>query len=413
MKLRNRLIALVCLILFLFIGAGLFLTTTNRKPFAVILFTADNISASNLAAARLFEGGGDARLNIEDFPNTAFARNAANDFSVPDKASSSTAIMGGERVNRGSLCMSAAGTPLSSLLEDASKAGRATGLLTTGPLTGAGAAASYSKTQSYTDTNSIGAQFMAHPAFDLVAGSGWEELVASQKNHPATTNSYVVVQSVTELEKQPFWKKVPTLLSLTQSSLSQGEFGEGNNEAPSLSDLVRIAIRNLQSNSKGYLLVIDDPMIGVAAECNDAESMFRRLIAFDRAIATARRYAGSNALILVTGRENIGGLNLNGYPFLRDKGVSVLAMNNEGYPTVCWSTGPGFAMEKSSGDKKTNSSIGAPGSVGILTQPSGFKLPNAVGTAGDVLSAGSGPGSEKLHGFIDLKEIHRIVSEAL
>ena len=412
MKLRNRLIALVCLLFFLFIGAGLFLTTTNRKPFAVILFTADNISPSNLAAARLFAGGGDARLNIEDFPNTAVARNAANDFSVPDKASASTAIMSGERVNRGSLCMNPAGAPLSSLLEDASVAGRATGLLTTGPLTGAGAAASYSKTQSYMDTNAIGAQFMAHPAFDLVAGSGWEDLVASQKNHSSTTNSYVVVKSITELEKQPFWKKVPTLLSLAPSSLSQGEFGEGNNEAPSLSDLVRIAIRNLQSNSKGYLLVIDDPMVGSAAESNDAESMFRRLIAFDRAIATARRYAGSNALILVTGRENIGGLNLNGYPFLRDKGVSVLAMNNEGYPTVCWSTGPGFAMEKSSGEKKTNNS-GSSSPVGILTQPSGFKLPNAVGTAGDVLSAGSGPGSEKLHGFIDLKEIHRIVSEAL
>ena len=114
MKLRNRLIALVCLIFFLFIGAALFLTTTNRKPFAIILFTADNISASNLAAARLFTGGGNARLNIEDFPNTAIARNAANDFSVPDKASASTAIMSGDRVNRGSLCMNPAGTPLSS-----------------------------------------------------------------------------------------------------------------------------------------------------------------------------------------------------------------------------------------------------------------------------------------------------------
>jgi alkaline phosphatase len=412
MKLRNRLIALVCLIFFLFIGAGLFLSTTNRKPFAIILFTADNISPSNLGAARLFSGGGDARLNIEDFPFTAMARNAANDFSVPDTASASTEIMAGERVNRGSLCISPAGAPLSSLLEDASTKGRATGIITTGIITGPGAAASYAKVQSSTDVKAIKGQFFAHPPFDLVAGGGFDELINTQNTNTQSTNGYAVIRSVPELEKQPFWKKVPLLLSLTPASLSQDEFTEGNLGAPSLSDIVRIAIRNLQSNSKGYLLVVDDPLIGSAAGSNDAELMFRRLIAFDRAVSTARRYAGSNALIVVTGRENIGGLNLNGYPFLRDKGVSVLAMNNEGYPTVCWSTGPGYAIEKSAKEKNSNSPKDN-SSVGILTQPSGFRLTNAVGTAGDVLSAGSGPGAENIHGFIDLKQIHRILSEAL
>ena len=159
--------------------------------------------------------------------------------------------------------------------------------------------------------------------------------------------------------------------------------------------------------------MVDDPMIGSAAESNDAELMFRRMIAFDRAIGTALRYAGSNALIVVTGRENIGGLNLNGYPFLRDKGISVLAINNEGYPTVCWATGPGYAIEKSPKEKKSNATSSNSYSLGSLSQPSGFRLTNGVGTAGDVLSAGSGPGSENIHGFIDLKQIHRTLKEAL
>jgi alkaline phosphatase len=428
MKLRNRLIALVCLIFFLSIGAGLFLTTTKRKPFAIILFTADNIVPNNLAAARIFSGGGDGRLQIEGFPFSAVARNAANDYSVPDTASASTAIAAGQRVNRGALCMNPSGAPLSSLLEDASMSGRATGLLTTGSISGPSAAACYSKTQTFADTNSIRTQFINHQPFDLVAGGASEEFIASMNdNHqnraskvreskPSDEIGYAVVHSISELEKQPFWKRVPTLGVLTPSSLSQGEFGEGNADAPSLSDLVRIAIRNLQSNSKGYLLVVDDPMIGADAAANDAESMFRRLIAFDRAVGTARRYAGDNALIIVTGRENIGGMNLNGYPFLKDKGISVLAMNNDGYPSLCWATGPGFAMEKPAADSrsvKTNSQSVSTSAIGILSQPSGFRLPGAVGTAGDVLSLGSGPGSEKLHGFIDLTEIHRIISEAL
>lgn len=424
MKLRNRLIALVCLIFFLSIGAALFLTTTNRKPFAVIVFVADNISPSSVAAARLFSGGGDARLQIEDLPNTAISRNSANDYSVPDAASASTAIAAGKRVNRGALCMMPSGSSLTSLLEEAMSQGRATGLLSTGKLTTPTTAVYYSKTLNASDTNGILTQFANHQPFDFVVGGGGEETIPSLENHNSqkglkTTDltlsgvrSYSIIRSVAELENQPFWKKVPTLGILPIAALSQSGFGEGNPEAPSLSDLVRIAIRNLQSNGKGYLLVIDDPMIGDAALSNDAESMLGRILSFDRAVATARRYAGENALVIVTGRENIGGMSLNGYPFLRDKGVSVLALNNDGYPSICWSTGPGFAPEKvthsSSSSSKTNTS-----SVGILTQPPAFRLPSSVGTAGDVLSLGTGPGSEKLHGFIDLTEIHRIIQEAL
>ena len=90
MKLRNRLIALVCLVLFLTLGAGLFLTSSARKPFAVILFVSDNLEPSALAAARIFGGVGDSRLQMEDFPNLALFRNPANDYSVPDAASAST-----------------------------------------------------------------------------------------------------------------------------------------------------------------------------------------------------------------------------------------------------------------------------------------------------------------------------------
>jgi alkaline phosphatase len=424
MKLRNRLIALVCLIFFLSIGAALFLTTTNRKPFAIILFVADNISPSNLTATRIFSGGGDARLQLEDFPNTAIARNAANDYSVPDAASASTAIAAGKKVNRGALCMDATtGASLPSLLEEAATQGRATGLLSTGTLTGPTAAAYYSKTLNSGDTNALLSQFSTHQPFDFVAGGGNDEMLAalgtpaSRKGAkdpaamPSRAEAVSIIRSVADLENQPFWKKVPTLGILPVASLSQNGFVEGNLESPSLSDLVRIAIRNLQSNRKGYLLVIDDPLIGAAALSNDAESMFGHMLSFDRAIATARRYAGDKALVIVTGRENIGSMAVNGYPFLRDKGISILALNNEGYPSICWTTGPGFAHEQSSASLRTSKTNGQ--STGILTQPSAFKLPSSVGTAGDVLSLGSGPGSEKLHGFIDLTEIHQIIQQAL
>lgn len=420
MKLRNRMIALVCLALFLGVGAALFLNTKARKPFSVILFIADNINPASLTAARLFGGGGEARLQIEEFPNTALCRNQANDFSVPEAASASTSIAAGKHVNRGSLCTDPSGAKMPSLLEEATLTGRSTGLITTGEITGATAAAYYAKSLDGKNHADLLAQFNAHAPYDFVVGGGAQDFIAAADapKHQGEANKplmkqlggkeVVTVQSMAELESQPFWKKLPVLAPLSPGPLAPTHFGEGNPDSPSLSDLVRVAIRHLQSNSKGYLLVVDDPMIAEAAAANDAETMMTRLLAFDQAVGTAKRYAGSDAMIIVTGRENVAGVQLNGYPLLRDKGVAILALNNQGYPSLCWSTGPGYASEKSPATTKPKKN-----SPGILTQPAAYTLPSGVGTAGDVLTLGVGRGSESLHGFLDLTDVHKVIRESL
>ena len=430
MKLRNRLIALVCLFIFLAIGAFLLLSSSSRKPFAIILFVGDNITSPVLGAARLFNGGAEARLQLEDFPCSAMSRNAANDFSIPDAASASTEIAAGVRVNKGSLSIDPNGLKLPSLLELASLKGRATGLITTGDILGTTAASFYAKTLNGENRSDLLHQFCSHAPFDFVAGNGSGDFTSSQNNTtnpPASpssnttlppgdglleknlqSNGISILHSLEELEKQPFWKKTPllTLLSPTANP-------EGLPNTSALSDLVRIAIRNLQSNGQGYLLVVDDPMIGQAAISNDAESMFQRVLAFDQAVSTARRYAGEKALIIVTGRETLGGLQLNGYPFLGDKGVAILAINNQGYPSLSWSTGPGFDPDKSADltHHKKSALTNAP--AGILLQPSATKLPSGQGVAGDVLTLGVGPGSESLHGFQDLMQVHRLILNEL
>ena len=417
MKLRNRLIALICLIIFLGFGAALFLSTSARKPFAVILFVGDNINSSDLTAARLFSGGGDARLEIESLPNAALCRNAANDFSIPDSASASTAIAAGKRVNRGNLCIDTSGTKLPSLLEIAALKGRSVGLITTGPLTGVTAAAYYAKSINATDQSDIAAQFSLHNPFDVVIGGDITGPSASSTNNTVAqqplalvqqnNKSIAVIRSIGELESQPFWKNTPVLGLFPPNQLGLTHSGEGDTNAPSLSDLVRVSIRRLQANRHGYFLVVDDSSIASAAAANDAESMFQRILSFDQAVSTARRYAGENSLIIVTGRENIGGLQLNGYPFLGDKGVAVLSLNAQGNPSLCWATGPGFATEDkidTSRNKKSKTST-----LGILSQPSAFALPQALGVAGDVLTLGVGQGSEKLKGFLDLTDVHRLI----
>mgnify|MGYP000349546510 CR=1 FL=1 len=400
MKLRNRLLALACLLLFLTLGGLIFLTTGTRKPFAVILFVADNINPACLSATRIYSGGGEARLQLEEFPNTALCRNSSSDFSVPDTAAASTEIAAGAKAPNGKLCIDPSGAKLPSLLEEASLKGRATALITTGSLLSPSAAAFFAKTADPSNTREILGQFLSHPPFDMAVGFATDQ-ETSANCAPKETQ---LIRSPGELEAFPFWKRNPVTALLPSPSNQATGITE---ESSSLSDLVRIAIRRLQLNRKGYLLVVDDPGIGAAAAANDGEKMLGKISAFDKAIATARRYAGDNAMIVVTGRENIGGFQLNGHPFLHDKGVAVVALDNRGYPSLCWSTGPGYAIEAPQDGKAKK------GSPGILTQPSAFLLPKGIPTSGDVLAAGLGEGTDRIHGFLDLTDLHRIIRESL
>jgi len=390
------------------------------------------MSPAVLTASRLFAGGGNARLEMESLPNCALCRNAANDFSVPESASASTEIAAGQRVNRGSLCIDPSGSKLPSLLEIASSKGRSTGLVTTGRVTGITAAAYYAKTQNAYDQSDLLHQFSSHSPFDFVAGGGASDLETSAdktngsngsvktvnalQHTPYFSSGVTTILSMAELEKQPLWEKTPLLALLASGNLLPLGSGSEMTNQISLSDIVRMAIQHLQSDKDGYLLVVDDPMIGAAASSNDGESMLGRILALDQAVATARRYAGDNALIIVTGRETIGGLQLNGYPFLGDKGVAILAVNAQGNPSLCWSTGPGYSLEDTQVTSRSSQNgvmTNAHAQIGILTQPTAHNLPSALGVAGDVVVLGIGPGSDKLHGFLDLTDINRLILEKL
>jgi alkaline phosphatase len=157
----------------------------------------------------------------------------------------------------------------------------------------------------------------------------------------------------------------------------------------------------LQYNRKGYILVVDCALPGKAASQNEGERMLRELLALDDAVKAAQATAGENALILVAGKQSIGGMRLNGYPFRNDKGVAVVGINAQGVPSITWSTGPGSQHPS------------AETGVTASSEPSAFSAPAAVGVAEDGLILGSGVGSEKLQGFRDNTDIFRVLSENL
>ena len=84
MKWRNQLLALFCLIVFAALGILYFQHWVVQKPFGIILFIGEGLTPQRVASARVYAGGADGKLAIDDLPHLALLANYSKDFSAPD-----------------------------------------------------------------------------------------------------------------------------------------------------------------------------------------------------------------------------------------------------------------------------------------------------------------------------------------
>ena len=400
MKLRNQLLALFCLLIFVGIGVLYFQVWVVQKHFGVIVFVSDGMVARHLTAARLYEGGADHRLALDSFPYSAIVANSAQDFAVPDAAAAATALATGVRVNHRNVAVDPRGQTLRTLLEIAKSKGRTVGLVTNAQLTDPAPAAFYAHTADARDAGAIAAQLTDTARIDVLLGGGIRNfLPAGEKGARKDGRDLLaemqrkgceMVWTKADLENAATYREAGIAGFFTPGAMAFSDEIESGSQQPSLPDMVRRAIEFLQVNGKGYLLIVDAGLVTEAAERNQGERTINETLAMDRAIATAVKYAGDESLIVAVGKHGIGGLTLNGYPLRQDHGVALLGTTASGYPSLTWATGPAGGNE-----------------------PAAFQTASALNTAEDVIAAAKGPGAEKFHGFLDSTAIFDLLRAAL
>jgi alkaline phosphatase len=411
-KIRNRFIALACLLAFIGLGVLFYANWVVQKPFAIILLLADNLTASSLTAARIYQNGADTRLNLEKLPNLGLITTHAADFAVSDPAAAATAIATGEKVNNRSLGVDTSGKPLVNLFDLARKHGRATGLISNVEISDTTPAAFFARTGNPQDSQDIAAQLVDAGKIDVILGGGEAEFLSEQKEGrrkdgrdlllELRRKGYDIAHNKSEMENTPSWR-APRLLGIFASgNLAFADEIQSAGSQPALAEMVKTAIQLLQYNRKGYLLVVDCGLAGKTASQNDGERMLRELLALDEAVASSVSFAGEDSLILVVGKQSIGGLRLNGYPFRNDKGVAVVGINSQGIPSLTWSAGPGSRAASAEASDASQAN-----------EPSAVPAPVAIGVAEDGIVAGAGEGSKELQGFKDNTEIFRVISKNL
>ena len=403
MRLRNNLLALAILLGFLGIGVLYVRFWVVQRPYGIIVFVSDGLVTRHLTAARLYENGAGHRLEMERLlTHSALVRNDSLQFAVADAASAASALATGRKARHHTVGVDERGGPIASILELARKEGRAVGLVTNGSITAASPAAFYAHTANAEDGQALAQQLIVAPRVEVLLGGGSADFLPEGKGGhrkdgkdlPAGLKAprWDVIRTRADLESASPYREGTLLGLFAEGAMEFSKKRELTVAQPSLADLVRRAIECLETNRRGYVLVVDEALISQACLLNEGEHLMRETLELDRAIGTAVKYAGEKSLILAVGRTSIGGFALSGYPMRQDKGLALLGPTPEGNPYITWATGP---------------------KVGKPNEPVARDAVGGVNTAEDVLALGVGLGAERLRGFLDNTEIFQILRDAL
>ena len=74
MKWRNQILALFCLAIFIAFGVLYFRHWVVQKPFAIVLFVGEGLTPDRIAATRLYTGGANAHLAIDNDQLIAYTK---------------------------------------------------------------------------------------------------------------------------------------------------------------------------------------------------------------------------------------------------------------------------------------------------------------------------------------------------
>lgn len=377
----------------------------------VILFVGDGMGTAHRNAIRLATKGLSGELEMDSMPYRGLVHTNSADAKsfITDSAAAATAIASGVKTYNGAISVDRQGKPVETILEQAKKAGKATGLVTTAQVTDATPAAFAAHTASRSAQSDIAKQYIEQTKVDVILGGGEDYWYLDGNpgyypDHPAEDPEegskgtqgnlverakqlgYTYVRTADEL-KQASGRKLLGLFANEEMFQHRPE-GEGDvyNPVVPLPDMTKKALDVLSQNKKGFFLVVEEEAIDEMSHENNGSLMLKAGQQLDEAVAVAKQYAKRH----------------------RDTLVLVLADHESGGLTI---ETPGGADE--SGDGKTISGEDGPFAIAGSSQTFALDWTTTGHTAADVPLTAMGPGAERFTGVYENTRIHDILEELL
>jgi len=410
---------------------------TNRAK-NIILFIGDGMGVSTVTASRIYDGqskGLDGEENILEFeklPALALSKTYNTNQQTPDSAGTMTAMMTGikskagfisvnQKAERGN-CLSAKNNSIPTFLEQVEELGMSTGIVTTARITHATPAATYAHTPERnwegdnelpTDSDTSGCKDIARQLIEFDKGNGIEVALGGGRQYflPKTENGTSAGRRIDGRNLPQEWlskykdaayvedrdqlnkingKNTQHLLGLFSNSHMpyHADRKDPGAKQPSLEEMTSKAIEVLQTNPKGFFLMVEAGRIDHGHHAGNAYRALDDTQELSNAVKIAREMTNEEDTLIIVTADHSHTLTMSGYPTRGNpilgkvigndaKGnpsiSPALAEDDLPYTTLGYRNGRGFAVDHG-GNKRFDS----PGNAGrhdlteVNTEDDGF-----------------------------------------
>jgi len=358
------------------------------------------MSLTTLTAARIYKGqlqntsGESEQLSFERFPFVGISKTYCVDSQVADSACSATAYLCGVKTNKGTIGVTSkvsfgdcpASVPeerrVTSIMQWAQWAGKATGIVTTTRVTDASPAGTYAQTahrdwesdldmltKSNGTTNitlctDIAKQLITNDPgrnFKVIMGGGRdnflkkeanstgkridEDLVINWKNDKQTRFGDKIAKYLTTREEliKTDMSKTDFVLGLFHQSHMDYRLKSNFETQPTLQEMTRNAIQLLQKEPNGYVLFVEGGLIDKAHHKTRARIALDETLEFAKAVSDVVALTSEDDTLIVVTSDHAHTMSMAGYP-KRNANIlgltNELAMDNMTYTTLSYANGP-------------------------------------------------------------------------
>ena len=306
-----------------------------REDVNIIFIVPDGLSPGVWSAVRLVAAGHDGETNLDRMPhNAVFTTYAANGW-ITDSAGGISALMTGEKVERGVLNQDTTaihrekhGNNLETAMEYAHRQGYACGIVTTTEIYEATPAGGYAHHHKRNNYQEISAQLLDGGFTpDILLGGGRQYMRPAGYFDPEDSlecartdgrdlteelieRGYKYVESAEEFYEWDTRNERKILGLFAWNNMKQEIYREDDVFGePGLWEMTEKAISSLNTSGKPFFLLIEAGAIDHLAHANDHIPLIYECISFDKTVGAAQRFAeeNPNTLLLVAEDHPTGG----------------------------------------------------------------------------------------------------------
>lgn len=270
----------------------------------VIFVLPDGFGSAARGAYRAFDTDGTAP-SWEDGLKGLVATSPATG-PVTDSAASATAYATGVKTNNGAVGVDVDGNELVSLLDIASDAGKATGIISTAMITDASPAAFASSNVDRGNHAEIAQEYIDNDDLDVILGGGRVAFDVDGDGDGMTTieeaqaAGFDYATTAGEMEAAGGDRLLGLFTDEDMSApIGNGEIGARPEGEPSLTEMTQVALDRLSADEDGFFLFIEEEGTDTYNHANDAAAGLHSAKSYDDVLQMAKDYAEANPDTLV------------------------------------------------------------------------------------------------------------------